>query len=158
MKVRAEAEVFRRIPLFAECDWAQLQVLAFSCDREEFADGEAIVKQGDKGDAAYLILKGRAEVLTSAGGKTRPVAAVEAGAFIGELAMIAGLSYSITAVATSAVITARVPRSLFMRVAEEFPEFGARVFAAMARKLDGSVNDLLSVQRAFDEARSFAKR
>jgi CRP/FNR family transcriptional regulator, cyclic AMP receptor protein len=158
VKVRAEAEVFRRIPLFAECDWAQLQVLAFSCDREEFAEGEAIVKQGSKGDAAYLILKGRAEVVVTSGGATRPVAAVESGAFIGELAMIAGLPYSITAVAAAAVTAARVPRSLFMRVAEEFPDFGAKVFAAMARKLDGSVNDLLSVQRAFDEARSFAKR
>ena len=158
MKARAEAEVFRRIPLFADCDWAQLQVLAFSCDREEFDAGEAIVKQGSKGDAAYLILKGRAEVIATTAGKQRPVAAVEAGSFIGELAMIAGLPYSISAIAATPVVAARVPRALFMRVAEEFPEFGAKVFAAMARKLDGSVNDLLTVQRAFDEARSFAKR
>ena len=158
MKVRAEAEVFRRIPLFADCDWAQLQVLAFNCDREEFDEGETIVKQGAKGDAAYLILKGRAEVVTTTAGRTRPVAAVEAGSFIGELAMIAGLPYSITAIAVISVTAARVPRGLFMRVAEEFPEFGAKVFAAMARKLDGSVNDLMTVKRAFDEARPFAKR
>ena len=158
MKVRAEAELFRRIPLFAECEWAQLQVMAFSCDREEFAPGGTIVKQGHAGDAAYLILKGAAEVAVSAGGKTRPVAAVEPGAFIGELAMIAGLPYSITAVAVSAVSAARVSRTLFMRVAEEFPDFGVKVFAALSRKLEGSINDFAAVQRNFDEARPFSRR
>jgi CRP/FNR family transcriptional regulator, cyclic AMP receptor protein len=158
MRVKAEAEAFRRIPLFAECDGAQLQVIAFASERAEFAPGQAIIKQGQKGEAAYLILSGTARVDRQEKGKATLVTTVEAGAFVGELGMIAGLPYSVSVTAQTQIGAARVRRDLFMRVVSEFPEFGARVHAALARKLDASIGELNAVKTAFDKARSFANR
>jgi putative ABC transport system ATP-binding protein len=158
MRVKAEAEAFRRIPLFAECDRAHLQVIAFASERAEFAPGLTLIRQGQKGEAAYLILAGTARVERIERGKTTRIATVEAGAFVGELGMIAGLPYSVSVTAETDVSAARVRRDLFMRVVAEFPEFGAQVHAALSRKLDASVAELRVVKSAFDKARSFGGR
>jgi CRP-like cAMP-binding protein len=158
MRVKAEAEAFRRIPLFAECDRAQLQVIAFASERAEFAPGQALIKQGQQGDAAYLILSGAAKVERVENKKKTLATMVEAGAFVGELGMIAGLPYSVSVTAETPLSAARVRRDLFMRVVAEFPEFGAQVHAALARKLDASMGELREVKSAFDKARSFARR
>jgi CRP-like cAMP-binding protein len=158
MRVKAEAEAFRRIPLFAECDRAQLQVIAFASERAEFGAGQSLIKQGQRGDAAYLILSGTAKVERTENGKTTLASSVEAGAFVGELGMIAGLPYSVSVTAQTPLSAARVRRDLFMRVVSEFPEFGAQVHAALARKLDASLSELTVVKSAFDNAKSFARR
>jgi CRP-like cAMP-binding protein len=158
MRVKAEAEAFRRIPLFADCDRAQLQVIAFASERVEFTAGQSLIRQGQKGEAAYLILSGTAKVERNEKGKAEFVATAESGAFVGELGMIAGLPYSVTVTAQTPVSAARVRRDLFMRVVSEFPEFGSQVYAALARKLDASIGELKIVKTAFDKARSFGRR
>jgi CRP-like cAMP-binding protein len=55
------------------------------------------------------------------------------------------------------VTAARISRTLFLRVAEEYPEFGRAVFRAMARKLDDSMRDLVDAQDLFKKARNFKK-
>lgn len=158
MNVKAEAEVFRKIPLFAQADRAHLQVIAFSSERADFVTGQAIVTQGSRGAAAYLILDGKAEVQIKENGETRSVGIIEPGAFVGELAMIADLPYSLSIIARENVSAARVPRSLFMRVISEFPEFGARVHAALAAKLSHSTSELLGTKPIFDKANPFSRR
>src|SRR5262245_7233723 len=142
MRVKAEAEAFRKIPLFADCDRAHLQVIAFSSERVEFEKGQAIIAQGMQGAAAYLILSGGGEISIRESGDIRPIGTIEPGAFIGELAMIANIPYAVSIIATENVIAAKVPRSLFMRVVGEFPEFGTRVHAALAKKLSQATSEL----------------
>ncbi len=156
MSVRADAETLRSIPIFADCDPVHLQLLAFSSERRHYKSGDTIVKQGEIGEMAILILDGQAELLHDKGGGFDSLGTAGPGAMIGEIAMIGGVSYSISAIARSAVSATGIRRELFLRLAEEYPEFGATVFKALAQKLDGSMSDLLSIQAAFDRARSFS--
>lgn len=151
MSVRADAETFRSIPIFAGCDPIPLQVLAFSAVRQAFAEGDIILKQGLRGGSAYLILNGRADVFAG----DDKVGAAGPGAMLGEVAMIGDLPYAVTARAGDAVSAARIDRGLFMRVANEYPEFGHSVFAALSRKLEGAVGDLSRVQDLFTKGKTF---
>ena len=54
------------------------------------------------------------------------------------------------------VTAARVDRDLFFRVTEEYPEFGKRVFEALARKLNGTLAELGAARDYFERARSFS--
>ena len=152
MSVRADAETFRSIPIFSECDAVHLQLLAFSAVRQSFEAGDLLIKQGLKGAAAYLILSGRVDISTDSSGR---IGSAGPGALLGEVAMIGDSPYAISARATEAVSTARIDRELFMRVAREYPEFGPAVFSALARKLDGAMADLSDVRRTFENARGF---
>ncbi len=151
MSVRADAETFRGIPIFAGCDPVHLQLLAFSSVRQAFAAGDVVIKQGMRGGAAYLILNGRADV---AAGDVK-VGSAGPGAMLGEVAMIGDAAYAVTARASEPLTAARIDRSLFMRIASEYPEFGTAVFAALSRKLDGALDDLTQVQDLFDKGKTF---
>jgi CRP/FNR family transcriptional regulator, cyclic AMP receptor protein len=155
MGVKASAETLRSIPLFADCEPVHLQVLAFSAQRHDFSEGERIVSQGSKGLAAFLILDGAVELTRDDGAGALRIGEAGPGALIGEIAMIADRPYSITATARAAVQSVLIDRQLFMRVAEEYPEFGSRVYRAIAKRLDGSMADLSDIKGAFDRARSF---
>ena len=152
MSVRADVETLRSIPIFSECDAVHLQLLAFSAARQNFAAGEFIIRQGNKGTAAYLILSGEARLSSTDGG---PLGSAGEGAFLGEIAMIGERAYSVTATALDTVSTARIDRELFMRVAREFPEFGNAVFGVLSRRLDGVMGDLDAARQKFEKARSF---
>lgn len=157
MSVKADAETLRSIPIFAECEPVHLQLLAFSAERRSFRPGDAIIEQGQPGTSAHVILDGQAEFSQDGSDGSQILGVAGPGALIGELAMIGQLPYSLTAVAKSAVSTAQINRALFIRVADEYPEFAAAVFRAVARKLDDSMSGLLGAQDAFDRARPFSR-
>jgi len=121
MSVRSNAESLRQIPLFAECDPVPLQVMAFASERAEFAAGEDIFRVGGKGASAFLLLSGDADVWVSKGDERVQVALAGPGAFLGQLAMIAGLAYSVNVTAKIPVTATRMNISRLMRVAENFP-------------------------------------
>lgn len=151
MSVRADAETFRSIPIFSECDPVHLQVLAFSSVRQQFEADDILLKQGLKGGAAFLILSGRADVWAG----NDKVGSAGPGAMLGEVAMIGDVPYGITARASEPLSAARIDRSLFMRLATEYPEFCAAVFKALARKLGQAMTELEPVQDKFERAQTF---
>lgn len=155
MSVRADAETLRKIPIFAECDSVPLQVIAFAAERRHFAVGEHLVTQGEIASAAYLILSGRAEIRAGKGAQSDVAGYAEPGAFLGEIAMIGKSPCSVSAVAVAPLVAAKIDRKLFLRVADEYPDFGVAVFKALAHKLDGSLGEFNSARDMLERAKSF---
>ena len=158
MSVRISTESLKQIPLFAECDPAHLQVMAFASERVEFAPGADLFRAGSSGSAAYLILLGEAEVWRSRGEERIVVATARLGAFLGELAMISGSAYSVNVTAKTPVSTTRITREVFMRVVGEFPDFGAKVMNTLSRRLTGSVGEFDKIRQMLEKAPSFPRR
>ena len=152
MSVRADAESLRRIPIFRECESVPLQVLAFASERQRFNRGEAIITEGKRVDAAYFVLDGTANVLQQG----EIIGRAEPGSLLGETAMLGNNTASLTAMADSAMVTARIDQALFQRVASEYPEFGQAVLVALSLKLQSSVKDLEDVRSKLTGARSFS--
>lgn len=157
MSVRASAEILGRIPIFSDCDRAHLQVLAFSTRNRSFAPGDAVIKQGAQATGAFLILDGVVEISVAERGGIRKLGNAGPGVLLGELAMMSGNDYSVTATARSLLTAATIERDTFLRVAGEFQDFGLRVQNAMARKLEGLVSELANVRPVFEKARAFAR-
>jgi CRP-like cAMP-binding protein len=155
MSVRADAETLRQIPIFAECEPVHLQLLAFASERQQFVSGEAIISQGKKAKSAFLLLSGNADIRQLSGLQDQSIATAEPGSLLGEVAMIGQSTYAISALALGPVSTARIDHTLFLRVANEYPEFGQNVFRVLARRLESSMLDFESVREKFMRARSF---
>jgi CRP-like cAMP-binding protein len=151
MSVRADAESLRQLPVFRDCDPVALQVMAFAAERQTFIPGEIIIGQGKKALSAFFIMSGAVDVLQ---GDT-PIAQAEPGSLLGEMAMMAGVLYSITARAGTAVTAARIDRTLFLRVADEYPAFGKAVLGAISRRLDDSVKELGTVRAQILKSKGF---
>lgn len=157
MSVRGEVELLRRVPLLAEVDRAHLQILAFSAERIEVEPGQYLFEAGSHVAGGFLILSGKGEALKPQDGEIERLAAVEAGAFLAELAMVADLPVTITVKATEPMRALKIGHDLFRRVCGEFPDVGVKVMAALTRKLDTSLEELLAVRDYFDRARPFIR-
>jgi CRP-like cAMP-binding protein len=153
MSVRADAESLRLIPIFRDSDPVALQVMAFAAERQNFLPGEMIIGHGKKAKSAFFIMSGTASVLDR---DNQQIGRAEPGALLGEMAMISGALYAVSAVADTSVTTARIETSLFLRVADEYPEFGRSVLAALSRKLDQSVKEFDAIRSMLVRAKSFS--
>jgi CRP-like cAMP-binding protein len=156
MSVQADAETLRQIPIFANCQPVHLQLLAFASERQRFATGDMIIEQGQQAKSAFLILNGSADIFQKTSGRVQSIATAEPGTLLGEAAMIGRGIYAVSARAAEPVATARIDYSLFLRVATEYPEFGQTVLAALARKLEASMQEFETVRPQFTRARSFS--
>jgi serine/threonine-protein kinase len=55
---------------------------------QTFAAGEAIVREGEVGDAAYMIVSGRCRVYRTVDGRQETLTTMEAGSVFGEMALL----------------------------------------------------------------------
>ena len=72
MTILSNLDLLLRVPLFASLTPTQAQVVAEAIVKKRYRKRELIVEQGKSSDALYIILTGRAQVL-STDGKGREV-------------------------------------------------------------------------------------
>ncbi len=155
MSVKSDVELMRQIPLFADVDPSHLQVLLFSSARRSIGTGERLMDMGERGDCAYLVLGGTAQAFGE--DRDHPVALIERGAFLGELAMVARLEYPFTVIAASEMSVREIGHDVFVRLCREFPESAQRILESVAGKLSMTLEHFKEVQVLFDQAKSFRR-
>ena len=57
--------VLAYVPMFHELSKREIRKIAALCDVADYMAGASIVKQGEPGDAFYVVLKGQAKVSTN---------------------------------------------------------------------------------------------
>ena len=103
MLLKDEVGMLRQVPLFSGVAPAKLKLLAFTSDRVTYAPGQLLFRQGDVGDAAYVVLSGKAEVMVDSPAGQIKVAEVDPNSIVGEIAMLCNVSRTATVRATTAV-------------------------------------------------------
>lgn len=97
MAVLSNLDLMRRVPLFSELTAFQLSQLADAVTKRRVKRGEKIVEQGQKSDALFIILAGRARVLLAdRRGREVILDVLGPGDYIGEISLVDGKSHSAT--------------------------------------------------------------
>jgi CRP-like cAMP-binding protein len=136
MSLREEVELLQRIPFFAQIDPAKLKLLAFTSERVGFDPGQILFRQGDMGDAAYIIIEGEAEVLVDTAAGPAVVAKLGKNAFVGEIAILCDVPRTATVRAVGRLTTLRISKELFMRLVTEFPQMAIAIMRELANRLE----------------------
>jgi CRP-like cAMP-binding protein len=135
MGLTGEVEILRDIRLFAEVERAKLKLLAFTSERLQYRSGDELFHQGDFGDAAYIILAGKADILVDTLEGRVKVATLGKGDIIGEIAILCDVPRTATVVAHGDLETLRVAKEGFFHLVTQFPQAGIEVMCALASKL-----------------------
>jgi CRP/FNR family transcriptional regulator, cyclic AMP receptor protein len=146
MSLKEEYEVLRRVPYFAEIEPAKLKLLAFMSERVAFDPGKRLFRQGDPGDAAYLIIAGEAEVIAETPAGPLVLATLGANEIVGEMAILGNVPRAATVCAKGRLVTLRISKEPFMRMVREFPSMAVAMMQELAERLAATNNQLSSVQ------------
>lgn len=135
MTLQQDVEVLRKVPLFAKVEPARLKLLAFTSEHLEFMPGQAICRQGDPGDAAYIVLEGTAEVVVDSERGPITVATIAKHDIVGEIAILCNVPRTASVIATSPLTALRVSKDGFFNLVTQFPQVGVEVMQELALRL-----------------------
>ncbi|HEV2100906.1 MAG TPA: cyclic nucleotide-binding domain-containing protein [Stellaceae bacterium] len=147
MSLKQEFELLRRVPYFADIEPAKLKLLAFMSERVAFDAGKPLFRQGDPGDAAYLLIDGEAEVIAETPAGPVVLATLGANEFTGEMAILGNVPRTATVRAKSRLVALRISKEPFMRMVREFPSMAIAMMQELAERL-ASTNKQLSTALA----------
>ncbi len=146
MGLAEEVEILRRIPLFTNIDPAKLKLMCFASERMTFKDGEVLCRQGETGDAAFIILDGTADVQVERKEGTMSVATLAKNDIVGEIAILCDVPRTATVVAKGDVTTLKVTKDLFFGLVKDFPEIGIEIMRVLAHRLEQTTGQLLAAR------------
>jgi CRP-like cAMP-binding protein len=134
------AAQLRTVRVLATHSDEDLELLAYMATLRVFARNEVLMQEGTEGDAAFLILDGRVDV--SRAGETMPVATLEPGALVGQLALLDRARRSATVTAQSETTVLELKASVFGNLVNASSPLALRfqreVATAAARHLRGA--------------------
>jgi predicted acylesterase/phospholipase RssA len=110
-----------------------------SAQRRQLRAGEWLFRQGDLGDALYVVERGRLEIISEEPGQAPEIEQqLGAGAVVGELALISGAARSKSVRAGRDTTVLCVPDAEFERLVDAKPEFSRALLRQLARRLAAS--------------------
>lgn len=144
--VDGEVEMLRRAPLFRSLDTRRLRLLAFTGQTRLFRAGEAVFRQGEPGDDAFLLLAGTVAVTVEAEQDSVPIAELGSNDLIGEIAVLCDAPRTATVTATTDVRALRIEKDTLLRLMREFPDMALEVMRALALRLERTTRALASAR------------
>ena len=136
MSLKEEVELLQRIPFFANVEPAKLKLLAFTSERVAFERDQVLFRQGDSGDAAYIIVDGEVDVLVDTPAGPLAVATLGKNAFFGEIAILCDIPRTATMRAKTRLVTLRITKDLFLKLLTEFPTMAVAMMRELASRLE----------------------
>ncbi|MBX2800827.1 MAG: cyclic nucleotide-binding domain-containing protein [Myxococcales bacterium] len=111
-----------------------------SLERAFYGAGECIVGEGEPGDEAFLVVRGRAEAVAHGSGDSGPaVARFEAGDVFGELALLTNRPRSTTVVARRPTEVMVIRRDLFHHLLESDVDVAKRLMRSMGDRFHDTI-------------------
>ena len=135
----------RKSPLFEGLSDQELQQLIDSATPIPLRAGEALMKQGDPGDSAYVVLKGGFEIQKQSGPSVIKIEVRNPGEIIGEMALLSNSPRSATVVAVTDSEALRISQDVFENLLSTSPSAALAVLHWVLARL-GQNESLLHQQ------------
>jgi CRP/FNR family cyclic AMP-dependent transcriptional regulator len=129
-------DLLRRVPLFSQLTAAQSEILGGAVIKRRFKRGEALVEQGLKADALYILLTGRARVVScDSRGREVILATLGPGDHLGEMSIIDNNPHSATVRAEVQTDVLQLSRAEFTRCLADNSSMAMAVMRGLVKRL-----------------------
>jgi CRP-like cAMP-binding protein len=136
MAMLSNLDLIRRVPLFAMLTDAQAGTVANAVVKRRYKRGDKIVEQGKKSNALFLMLTGRARVIsTDNRGREVILATLQSGDYIGEMSLIDNEPHSATVQAEIQTDVLELARVDFARCLPENTSMAYAVMKGLVQRL-----------------------
>ncbi len=148
------AGALRRIKILANLTDDQIERFSKFMEVEKVRQWSIVVKQGECGDAMYLILEGELRVRMSVMGRETILATLGPGEFFGDIALFDQGPRSADVVANVDSVVAKLHATTFGQVAREAPEIAAPFLLAIGKTLTARIR---ADNKRFTDSIKFAR-
>ena len=129
-------DLLRRVPLFSLLTVTQAEVISGAVTKQRYKRGEVLVEQGQKSNALFILLTGRARVMTSdSRGREVILATLAQGDYLGEMSIIDNEPHSATVRAEVQTDVLMLGRAEFARCLTENASMSLVVMRGLVKRL-----------------------
>ena len=145
MTIEDDIAFFERVPTLGQLGRDALRILAIGAESRYVHGGEVLFRIGDEADAGFVVQEGSFSLATGrAEAASRMV--VGRGTLIGEVALITETKRPATATALEPSTVLRIPRSLFLKMLDGYPNAAEKLRDILATRSMQSTADIYAVR------------
>ena len=153
MQLDDATTILGRADFFTVCDAEQRRLLAFASERKKWRPNSVIYQAGDVPEGAHVLVTGT--VATYQGGdESNPFVITTQGALLGAMSLVVAKPRPVTVKAVDNVETLFVPRSAFLKLANQAPDLAKRAADRIRSELIGYLGAIEQVKPKMGSSRS----
>jgi len=141
-RVRLKREVLARMPMFSRLTERELLRVQQIVGVRSYADGQTVIREGDKGDELFIVLSGEVRIVRG----DATLTTLGLGEHFGEMALIRSTPRSATVLAVGPAELLAVRRSDFFEILRREHEIAVKILwqflGSLADRLDQTSSDL----------------
>ena len=139
MQLRRDAklELLKGVPLFANCSKSDLRRIAVLADEVDFTEGRTLIREGTRGQEFFVVVEGALRVTRDG----KKLSELGAGAFVGEMALVADVPRTATVTASTPVRLLVLTKRGFLDLLTQSPSIATRVLQSLGERLHSDASD-----------------
>ena len=142
MAIDDDIAFLERVPTIGQLGRAALRILAIGAETRSLQSGEVLFSAGEEADGGYVIQAGQFSLRSSEDGKEVTVGPCT---LLGEVALFAEAKRTATAQALEPATVLCIPRPLFVRMLDSFPDAAQKLRETLAVRLDQVTREIVNV-------------
>ena len=149
MTIEDDIAFFERVPTLNLLGRAALRILAIGAESRYVHRNEVLFRTDDPADSAYIVQEGSFVLIPP---ETEEHIIVGSGTLLGELAMLTETTRPVTAIAREPSTVLRIPRNLFLKMLEGYPDAARKLRDIIASRIDQSAREIYYVRAVMNDA------
>jgi CRP/FNR family cyclic AMP-dependent transcriptional regulator len=131
LRKNAKRDLLATVPLFTECSKRELEEIAQIADELDLPSGTVLIREGERGREFFVLVEGSLSVSKNG----RRVNSLDAGTWVGEMALLSDAPRNATVTATSPIHILVITDRAFQRLVKSSPSIALKVLASVSERL-----------------------
>ena len=153
MQLDDATTILGRADFFTVCDAEQRRLLAFASERKKWRPNSVIYQAGEIPEGAHVLVTGTVATYQE-GDEANPYVISSQGALLGAMSLVVAKPRPVTVKAIDNVETLFVPRSAFMKLANQAPDLAKRAAERIRAELVGYLGAIEQVKPKIGSSKS----
>lgn len=153
MQLDDATTILGRADFFTVCDAEQRRLLAFASERKKWRANSIIYEAGEVPDGAHVLVSGTVATYQE-GDDANPFVISNQGALLGAMSLVVAKPRPVTVKAVDNVETLFVPRSAFLKLANQAPDLAKRAADRIRAELMGYLGAIEQVKPKIGSSKS----
>ncbi len=151
MTIEDDIAFLEQVPTLQVLGPSALRIIAIGAESRYVHGGEVLFQKGDAADGGYVVQEGLFSLNPTPEDTTKDITAGP-GTLLGEVALLRETERPVTATALEPSTVIRIPRNLFLKMLEGYPDAAKRLRDALAARAQDTARDMIKIRTVLDQA------